>query len=278
MIIGEQLGAETFYSYLQKFAFDQKTGIDLPGEAAGIMYKPDKTGPVELATMAFGQSLTITPLQLVRAAAATINGGYLVTPHIGTRLMYPTGEVAQTLTPALGQQILPTEVSDTMRFILESVVAVGTGQRTYIPGLRVGGKTATSQKLPRGSGKYISSIMAFAPADNPQVVALVLVDEPQGTYYGGQVTGPIMQVLLENTLPYLGVMPVFNEVELQEEDNIQSTVPDVRGESKTDATRMLQDVGLGILVTGEGGAVRYQFPKAGELVNRGEDVLVKLGE
>ncbi|MCL1842472.1 MAG: penicillin-binding transpeptidase domain-containing protein, partial [Defluviitaleaceae bacterium] len=198
MSIGEALGAEVFHDYLMRFGFNEKTGIDLPGEAVGIMYAAEKMGPVELATMAFGQSLTITPLQLVSAAATVINGGYRVTPHIGMRLLDTNGIVVQEFAPPLGEQIIPTEVSDSMRFVLESVVSVGTGQRTYIAGYRVGAKTATSQKLPRGSGKYISSIMAFAPADAPALVALVLVDEPQGAYYGGQVTGPVMQILLEN--------------------------------------------------------------------------------
>ena len=276
MAIGEKLGAELFYEYLLRFGFHEKTGIDLPGEAVGIMYKPDKTGPVELATMAFGQSLTITPLQLVRAAAATINGGYLVTPHVGMRLLDSQGTIAQEFAPPQGQQILPAEVSDTMRFVLESVVSVGTGHRTYIPGFRVGGKTATSQKLPRGSGKYISSIMAFAPADEPRVVALVLIDEPQGAYYGGLVTGPIMQILLENVLPYLGVKPIYTEAETAIAGTVPVAVPDVRGESKQDALRMLREANLGHLITGEGDTVAYQFPIPGELVNQGEKVLLQV--
>ena len=276
MLIGEKLGAELFYEYLLRFGFHEKTGIDLPVEAVGIMYKPEKTGPVELATMAFGQSLTITPLQLVRAAAATINGGYQVTPHVGMRLVDPSGEITQVFAPEPGEQILPTEVSDTMRFVLESVVSAGTGNRTYLPGFRVGGKTATSQKLPRGSGKYISSIMAFAPADNPRVVALVLVDEPQGTYYGGQVTGPIMQVLLQNVLPYLGVKPEYTEAEIAVEGTLPVTVPDIRGESRQDAIRILRDASLGYLITGEGGTVAQQFPMPGELVNHGERVLIRV--
>ena len=278
MAIGEKLGAELFHEYLLRFGFDQRTGIDLPGEAVGIMYSAEKMGPVELATMAFGQSLTITPLQLVRAAAATINGGYLVTPHVGMRLIDSNGNVAQEIAPPIGEQILPAEVSDTMRFILESVVAVGTGQRTYIPGFRVGGKTATSQKLPRGSGKYISSIMAFAPADMPRVVALVLVDEPQGTYYGGQVTGPVMQVLLQNVLPYLGVKPVYNEVEETSPNTLPVLVPDLRGLSRQEALTLLKESNLGYLITGEGNVVIEQFPMAGELVNQRENVILRVKE
>ena len=276
MAIGEQLGAELFHDYLMRFGFDEKTGIDLPGEAVGIMYAADKIGPVELATMSFGQSLTITPLQLVTAAATVVNGGYRVTPHVGMRLINSEGHVAHEFAPKRGEQILPTEVSDSMRFVLESVVSVGTGNRTYIPGYRVGGKTATSQKLPRGSGKYISSIMAFAPADEPRVVALVLIDEPQGAYYGGLVTGPVMQVLLENVLPYLGVTPMYTEAETAEEGTIPVAVPTLRGLEKREALRLLDDANLGHLITGEGDVIVDQFPIPGELVNQGEKVLLRV--
>jgi len=274
MIIGEQLGAELFYEYLVRFGFTEKTGIDLPGEAVGIMYRPENMGPVELATMAFGQSLTITPLQLVRAAAAVINGGYLVTPHVGMRLIDGDGQIIHEFAPPRGEQIIPTEVSDTMRFILETVVSIGTGQRTYIPGYRVGAKTATSQKLPRGSGKYISSIMAFAPADNPHVVALVLVDEPQGTYYGGQVTGPIMQLLLENVLPYLGVIPQY--ITQAEQDGAPTTVPNVRNMERQEAIQLLEDANLNYDIIGQGTTIVDQFPIPGEIVNQGERVLLRV--
>lgn len=274
MAIGEQLGAELFHDYLLRFGFHEKTGIDLPGEAVGIMYDADKMGPVELATMSFGQSLTITPLQLVSAAATVINGGYRITPHIGMRLLNQEGHVVQEFAPPRGEQIIPSEVSDSMRFVLESVVSVGTGQRTYIPGYRVGAKTATSQKLPRGSGKYISSIMAFAPADAPSVVALVLVDEPKGTYYGGQVTGPIMQLLLENVLPYLGVTPLY--VTEEEQEGAPVTVPDIRGLPKAEALKILKESNLTHDITGNGENILEQFPIPGELVNRGGRVLLRV--
>jgi len=277
MSLGEQLGAELFYDYLLRFGFHEKTGVDLPGEAVGIMYKPENIGPVELATMAFGQSLTITPLQLVRAAAAVVNGGYQVTPHVGMRLLDSDGIIVQEFAHEPGEQIIPTDVSEIMRYILETVVSVGTGRRTYIPGYRVGGKTATSQKLPRGSGRYISSIMAFAPAENPTLVALVLIDEPKGAYYGGQVTGPVMQVLLENTLPYLGITPVFTDEELAMPGVAPMILPDVRGMEKAEATDVLREAGLGFDVSGNGNTVINQFPIPGELVNQGERVILWLG-
>ncbi|MCL2377865.1 MAG: penicillin-binding transpeptidase domain-containing protein [Defluviitaleaceae bacterium] len=277
MSLGEQLGAELFHDYLMRFGLHEKTGVDLPGEAVGIMYAADKMGPVELATMAFGQSLTITPLQLVRTAAAVINGGHLVTPHVGMRLLDSNGIIAHEFAHEKGEQIIPTDVSEMMRYILETVVSMGTGRRTYIPGYRVGGKTATSQKLPRGSGRYISSIMAFAPAENPNVVALVLVDEPKGAYYGGQVTGPVMQVLLENALPYLGVMPMFNEEELATPGTAPVVLPDTRGLEKAEATKTLAEAGLGFDVSGNGNTVVDQFPIPGELVNQGERILLWMG-
>ena len=277
MSLGEQLGAELFYEYLLRFGFHEKTGVDLPGEAVGIMYKPEKIGPVELATMAFGQSLTITPLQLVRAAAAVINGGYLVTPHVGMRLLDSDGNIVHEFVHERGEQIIPTEVSEMMRYILETVVSVGTGRRTYIPGYRVGGKTATSQKLPRGSGRYISSIMAFAPADDPAVVALVLVDEPKGAYYGGQVTGPVMQVLLENALPYLGVRPMYTDEELAMPGTAPVRLPDVRGLERAEAAKILGEAKLGFDASGNGNTVIDQFPIPGELVNQGERILLWMG-
>ncbi|MCL2356185.1 MAG: penicillin-binding transpeptidase domain-containing protein [Defluviitaleaceae bacterium] len=274
MIIGERLGAELFHDYLLRFGFDEKTGIDLPGEAVGIMYSAEKMGPVELATMSFGQSLTITPLQLVSSAATVINGGYRVTPHVGLRLLDENGNVVQEFAPERGEQILPTDVSDSMRFVLESVVSEGTGRRTFIPGYRVGAKTATSQKLPRGSGRYISSIMAFAPADAPAVVALVLIDEPKGVYYGGQVAGPVMQVLLENVLPYLGVTPMY--VSNEELEVAPVVMPNVRGLAKEEALRILSDAGLEYDLIGSGGDILEQFPIPGEMVNRGERVLLRI--
>ena len=277
MSIGEQLGAELFHDYLLRFGFHEKTGVDLPGEAVGIMYSADKIGPVELATMAFGQSLTITPLQLLRAAATVINGGSMVTPHVGMRMHDSNGMIVHEFDRINNEQVIPTDVSEEMRFVLETVVSVGTGRRTYIPGYRVGGKTATSQKLPRGSGRYISSIMAFAPAEDPVVVALVLVDEPQGAYYGGQVTGPVMQVLLENALPYLGVKPMYTDQELEVPGIAPVVLPDVRRLTREEATNILGEAKLGFDISGSGNTVINQFPIPGELINQGERILLWMG-
>ncbi len=205
MAVAERIGADTFYDYMIKFGFAEKTGIYLNGEAVGILHKKDDIGPVELATMSFGQTFQITPIQLLRAAAAVVNGGKLITPHFAIKTVDDNGFTVNTFEWPEGEQVISEETSATMREILESVVAEGTGNKAQVEGYRIGGKTATSQKLPRGSGKYIASFMAFAPADDPQVMALVLIDEPEGVYYGGTVAGPVMRDLLTNILPYLNI-------------------------------------------------------------------------
>lgn len=205
MAVAERIGADTFYDYMVKFGFAEKTGIDLNGEAVGILHDKDDIGPVELATMSFGQTFQITPIQLLRAAAAVVNGGTLVTPHFAIKTVDDNGFTLNTFEWPEGERVISEETSATMREILESVVAEGTGSKAQVEGYRIGGKTATSQKLPRGSGKYIASFMSFAPADDPQVMALVLIDEPEGVYYGGTVAGPVMRDLLENILPYLNI-------------------------------------------------------------------------
>ena len=280
MAIGEQIGAELFHDYLIRFGLNEKTGVDLPGEAKGIMYAAEKIGPVELATMSFGQSLTITPLQLLRAGSAIINGGYLITPHVGAKLIDEEGTIVEDFTQRhdRGNAVISRETSETMKFLLESVVYEGTGRRTYIPGFRVGGKTSTSQKLPRGSGKYIASFMSFAPAENPQVIAFVLIDEPKGAYYGGQVAGPVMLELLENTLPYLNIQPRFNEEEQAMEGVPPVILPDLRGQSVADARKALQDLSLGFNATGAGNTVADQFPMPGDLVNQGQNVILRIQE
>ena len=205
MQVAERIGADKFHEYMIKFGFNEKTGIDLNGEAVGILHKKDDIGPVELATMSFGQTFQITPIQLLRAAAAVVNGGRLITPHFAVKTIDDDGFTQKVFEWPDGGRAISEETSEKMRAILESVVAEGTGNKAQVDGYRIGGKTATSQKLPRGSGKYIASFMSFAPADKPTVMALVLIDEPQGVYYGGTVAGPVMKDLLSNILPYLNI-------------------------------------------------------------------------
>lgn len=276
MEIGERLGAETFLEYMQKFGFAEKTGIDLAGEATGIIHKLENIGPVELATMSFGQSFQITPLQLLRSASAIVNGGDLITPHFAKGIADENGDIVENFQYEEGEQIISRETSETMKTILESVVSEGTGNKAYIPGYRIGGKTATSEKLPRRSGKYIASFMSFAPAEDPQVMALVLIDEPQGVYYGGTVAGPVMQELLQNILPYLGIEPKYNEKEAETAAELKTTVPDLTGMTLNEAKNELFQAGLSAEVAAEGEMVERQMPPVGETVNKGTKILLHL--
>jgi len=274
MEIGERLGAETFHEYMGIFGFTERTGVDLPGEAVGIMFPVDKIGPVELAVMSFGQSFQITPLQLMRSAAATVNGGYMVTPHVGMKITDNEGNVVEQFIHDQGRRVVSPDTSALMKEILESVVYVGTGNRSYIPGYRIGGKTATSQKLPRGSGRYIASFLTFAPAENPEIMAFVLIDEPQGAYYGGQVAGPVMKELLASILPYLQIAPVFNEEELEMDGVGQVAVPSLANQNLTVARQVLDKLGLEVEVFGSGRMVASQFPLPSEIVNQGSRVIL----
>ena len=203
--VGQRLGVDNYYKYFTQFGLLGKTGIDLPGEAATIMHKKENMGLVELATVSFGQSFQITPLQLITTASSVINGGNRVTPHLAVKSVSPqTGSVHKFEFP-LGDRILSEETSSTMRYILEQVVSEGSGKNAKIEGYRIGGKTATSEKLPRSLKKYISSFVGFAPADDPQVIALITIDEPEGIYYGGTIAAPVVGSIFENILPYLGI-------------------------------------------------------------------------
>ena len=205
MQVGERIGVDGFYDGLRKLGLFEQTGVDLPGEANSIFHKQEKVGPVELATMSFGQSFQITPLQLMRAAAAVVNGGNLVTPHFGVYTTDENNNVTEVLKYETKTGAVSTATSETMKELLEAVVAEGTGHRAYIAGYSIGGKTATSEKLPRSENRYISSFLGFSPADNPQVMTLILIDEPQGIYYGGTIAAPVVGEIYDNILPYLGI-------------------------------------------------------------------------
>ena len=274
MIVAERMGAEIFADYMTKFGFREKTGIDLPGEAVGIIHKTENIGPVELATMSFGQSFQITPLQLLRAVSAIINGGNLITPHIATEILDENGTVVQTFEYEKGRQVISQNTSEQMKKILESVVSEGTGNKAYIPGYRIGGKTATSEKLPRRSGKYIASFLTFAPAENPQVLSLVLINEPQGNYYGGSVAGPVMKELLQNILPYLGIETIYSQKELEMEEVQKITVPDFVGMTVQEAKKALYEQEIDYEIQGEGEIITTQFPKSGEEVNKNTKILL----
>lgn len=202
--VGARLGVDDFYKYLNQFGLMKKTGIDLPGEAATIMHKKENVGAVELATMSFGQSFQVTPMQMATTVCTVINGGKRITPHFAVDVEDSNGKIIKEFCYS-SKQVLSEDTSEKMRFGLEQVVENGGGNKGFIEGYRIGGKTATSQTLPRGSGKYISSFIGFAPADNPQVLAMVIIHKPEGMYYGGLIAAPVIKELFENILPYLGI-------------------------------------------------------------------------
>ena len=201
--LGERLGVENYYKYFKQFGLTQKTGIDLPGEAATIMHKQENVGPVELATISFGQSFQITPIQLVTTVSSIINGGTRITPHFGVEVRETDGTLVETFSYDKREEICSGETSETMQYLLEKVVSEGGGKNAKIEGYAIGGKTATSQTLPRSEHRYISSFLGFAPADDPKVLVSAIINNPKGTYYGGLIAAPVVKEIMENILPYL---------------------------------------------------------------------------
>ena len=204
--VGMRLGTENFYKYFEKFGLMGKTGVDLPGEAATIMHKKENVGQVELATMSFGQSFQVTPMQMATTVCSLVNGGERITPHFGIAVYdAESGEKEETISYGKRKRILSKETSEKMRKILETVVSEGGGKKAQIEGYRIGGKTATSQTLPRSANRYIGSFIGFAPADDPQVAAMAIIYNPQGIYYGGTIAAPVVRDIFDNILPYLGI-------------------------------------------------------------------------
>lgn len=216
--IGLRIGSDRFCDYFEQFGLLSRTNIDLPGEASTIMHKRENIGQVELATMSFGQSFQITPIQLATTVSSIINGGNRVTPHFGVETKNAEGEVTHTFVYEQKEHIVSEETSATMRYLLEKVVSEGSGKNAALEGFSIGGKTATSQTLPRSEKRYISSFLGFAPADDPQVLALIIINNPQGVYYGGTIAAPVCRDLFSNILPYLGIeqAPVTEDAEIQE--------------------------------------------------------------
>ena len=205
MDIGLRLGSDRFYDYFEKFGLLKLTNVDLPGEAGTIMHRKEDIGTVELATMTFGQSFQVTPIQMAVTVSSIINGGTRVTPHVGMAVLDENGETVETFDYETEDGIVSEETSETMQMLLESVVSEGSGKNAYIEGYSIGGKTATSQTLPRSANKYISSFIGFAPADDPQILGIVIIHDPQGVYYGGTIAAPVLRDIYDNVLPYLGI-------------------------------------------------------------------------
>lgn len=275
MEIGARVGVKRMYYYYKQLGLFSRTGIDLPGEANSIMHKIENIGAVELATMSFGQSFQITPLQLLVASSAVVNGGTLVTPHFGVAIETSDGTKVTELDYPTKENAISKETSETMKQLLEAVVAEGTGKRAYLPGFRVGGKTATSEKLPRSSNKYISSFIGFAPANNPQVMALILIDEPTGIYYGGTIAAPVISELFDNILPYMGIEESYSEKEIEEYNIGSFPMPDFVGKTRKEVNDMLKIYDFGELYSlGEGDMVNEQFPLPGETVKKDSDFVL----
>lgn len=274
--VGLRLGIDNMYKYFNQFGLMKKTGIDLPGEAATIMHKKDNMGQVELATVSFGQSFQITPIQLITTASTLINGGNRITPHFGVEAKSGDGTSVHEFEYPAVPGAVSEETSATMRYVLEQVVANGSGKRAYLPGYRVGGKTATSEKLPRSLKKYISSFLGFAPADNPQVIALITIDEPEGIYYGGTIAAPVIASIFDNILPYMGIEPQFTEEEIAKNNIGDVVMPELAGMSKSDAAKLLKEQGLAGEFMGEGETVTEQFPPSGETIKKTNTILVYL--
>lgn len=271
--IGQRLGAEGFFKYFKAYGFTELTEIDLPGEASSIYMPLSRMGSVELASSSFGQTNKVTPIQMITAYAACINGGYLVTPQIVDKIVDSNGNVVKDFETVVKRQVISEETSAAMREILEGVVNGQQGSNCYIQGYRIGGKSGTSQKIDVDStgNTYVASYCAFAPADDPEIIMLVMVDDPTGEkYYGSQVAAPICVEVLSEVLPYMGFFPEYTEEELE---TLQVSVPNVEYSTVESATKTLEDLGLEVKVQGDGDSVVKQVPTAVS-VERGSSVVL----
>ena len=261
IMIGQKIGKERFLKGTRAFGFFEKTGIELPGETEGVGFTEGSFTDVDLATSSFGQSITVTPLQMITAVSAVANGGTLYKPHLVREIVNSDNIVIEQKQPEMVRQVISEETSKTMCSILESVVSKGGGKNAYLAGYRIAGKTGTSEKIPRGNQKYIASFIGFAPADNPKVACLVILDQPAAgmPYYGGVIAAPVVKNILEETLQYIGVEPKYNDDEKQ---FIENEIPDISGKSVSEAESALKAAGFGIRVKGSGKTVTDQLPKA----------------
>lgn len=281
--LGQKLGKESLFQYIRDFGFGAKTGIDLNGEENGILFKLDNVGPVELATTAFGQGVSVTPIQQVAAVSAAINGGKLFKPHVAKAWVNPeTGETVEEIKPELVRQVISEETSKQVREALESVVAKGTGRPAFIDGYRVGGKTGTAQKVINGrysSTEHIVSFIGFAPADDPEIVVYTAVDNPKGIQFGGVVAAPIVQNILEDALHYMNVPPRKDQLarEYKYGETPTVTVPNLVGATVQD---LYEDLNMNFMLakSGTGNTVISQAPKPGSRVERGSTIRIYMGE
>lgn len=274
--IGQRLGVEKFTNYFKAYGFTERTGIDLPGEAGSLYVKAENMGPVELASSSFGQTNKITPLQMITAYAAVVNGGKLVTPYVVEKILDNEGNVIKQTKPSVKRQVISEETSVIMRGILETVVSENGGNNAYIQGYKIGGKSGTSQKIDKnnetGGTYYVSSFVGFAPADDPEVIMLVMVDEPTGgQYYGSAVAAPVVSAVFKEGLPYLGIYPQYTAEEQQKMDCV---VPYLIGLGTMNAEMALSAAGLSGEIIGNGSTIIKQMPANGNLVPRNGKVII----
>lgn len=281
--LSNRLGVSKFYDYIEAFGFKSKTGIDLPGEAKGIIYNEKNVGPVELATMSFGQSISVTPIQLITAISAIANDGELMQPRLVKGYTDNKGNVIEEIAPKSVRKVVSEETSKKMLEIAQSVVSDGGGKIAYLPGYRLGGKTGTAQKVVDGvyaQGKYICSFVGIAPTDDPQIVVLATVDEPtEGSLFGSKTAGPIIKEIMSEALPYLGVEPKYTEEEKAENEKVKVVVPDVRNLAIEDAAKVLEESKLKVNLdpdvdVPEGSKVTDMFPKPGVKVSEGSSISI----
>jgi stage V sporulation protein D (sporulation-specific penicillin-binding protein) len=283
VVLGQRLGKETLFSYIKDFGFGTKTGIDLQGESTGILFNLDRVGPLELATTAFGQGVSVTPIQQVAAVAAAVNGGYLYTPYVAKEWLDPkTGKTIQRTSPEMKRRVISEETSKQVRQALESVVAQGTGKGAFVDGYRVGGKTGTAQKAVNGQylkDNHIVSFIGFAPADDPQIVVYIAVDNPKGTLqFGGVVAAPIVGNIIEDSLSAMNVPKRKNQIEkeLTWLDQPLIEIPDLIGKSRQDIHKAFYE--LKIETVGEGNTVIDQVPEAGIKMAVGSTIQLYMGD
>lgn len=271
--VGSSLGADKFCDYVNAFGFMERTGIDLPGEADSLVYRANQMGPVELASCSFGQSNKITPLQMISATAAVVNGGYVVEPHVVKQVLDQNNNVVENVGTTVKRQAISNETSETMRSVLEQVVVANGGSNAYIRGFRIGGKSGTAQKLDSDDKEsYISSFVGFAPANDPQIAVLVIVDTPRdGQIYGSVVAAPAVSEVLKQTLPYLGIEAQYSEEDLAE---MEVTTPNVTGLDPMSAESKLTAEGLSSRRVGSGSSVVKQVPGRGSSIPRGSTVIL----
>ena len=270
--VGSRIGTEKFFQYFKNFGFTQKTGIDLNGEAIGVYHPENKFTTVDLAVSSFGQSFQVTPLQMVTAVSAVVNGGYLMKPYLVKELRDSEDRILHTTQPEVVRQVISKETSATMRSILESVVANGTGKNAYVPGYRIGGKTGTSEKAPRGSDKRIASFVGFAPADDPQVVCLVMLDEPSiGSRFGGTIAAPVVGKIMQDILEYLGIEKQYTAEEIKA---LGKSVPELRSLTLSEAQAKAKEAKFNYKVSGSGEMVIDQLPKPGVTLAEGSTIIL----